>query len=682
MVLATQPPPPDGTTYTVQNLPDAKQYGVSEFGLWSIQTRGPLLAAWGTRQRERELRRLYRHDYNWMVQGAFAGVMKLIASTPWEIKGPSDLSTESEKYYRRSLKAMTGKATDTERPDIEYYQAILRHADFGRGWTSFLQKGVDYLRQDGGWFWEVLAPGDPSKAPTGAIAGIAHLDSIRCIPTGDPEYPVYYIDRMGKWHLLHKTRIRQIVDMPDGDEERPGYGLCALSRAVSIAYREILMGRYIEASLDDKPAPGIIKTNINDQFRNAALAAYRADQERDEQLPWGKQLWVNSPDVSIPLQLDPVAFSVAPEKFDYKAYTELDVDALALALGVDKQDLWQLTGGTLGSGTQSEVLHQKARGKTVGTLRAQIEREVNDLFPDDYEFVFKYQDEQEDETRARIANLWGDFVAKAGSHLDDMEARRVLANQVEAVKDAITDASGEITRRNDADVPGEQGEVVDDAAAPQTGGSQQPATNGTKPPVAQQEKLIQATRLQFEDAFADIIKARVEGTMNAQRFGIVARGLLRRYGLQAFRDGLEDGGVSPYTAEGAPLPLDFEEALIYNSWLIQQSIYVTAFGKTLTAGLQIADYDARAGMWWNKSIKAMYEEGRASADANGLYQFIGDDGEESCNTCIRLKWQVHRMKDWRRKRLRPGVDTANFICKGFACHHYLVRVTGKASGRW
>ncbi|MGA0506735.1 hypothetical protein ACO2WS_26100, partial [Escherichia coli] len=67
----------------------------------------------------------------------------------------------------------------------------LRQADFGRGWGSLISKVLlDYLRQDGGGFIEVIAPGNPLKAPTAPATGLAYLDSLRCLPTGDPEYPV------------------------------------------------------------------------------------------------------------------------------------------------------------------------------------------------------------------------------------------------------------------------------------------------------------------------------------------------------------------------------------------------------------------------------------------------------------------------------------------------------------
>ena len=59
---------------TIQTLPDAEKGG----GVgWLTETaRGPVLPPWGTRERERALRAWYRHEYNTLVQGAFAGLAK------------------------------------------------------------------------------------------------------------------------------------------------------------------------------------------------------------------------------------------------------------------------------------------------------------------------------------------------------------------------------------------------------------------------------------------------------------------------------------------------------------------------------------------------------------------------------------------------------------------------------
>lgn len=679
---------------SVQELPDAQQNTANVLDYWLSQ-RGWLLDAWGSRSREIQLRNIYRHDYNWMVQGAFAGIMKVIASTPWEISGPDDLSSAQSKYYQHAHKQAGFGETESERPDVDYWQAVLRGADFGRGWGSFIMKGVDYLRQDAGWYWEIIAPGNPMKPPTGPATGLAYLDSLRCLPTGDPEFPVIYVDKNGMLHQLHQTRVVQLMDMPDGDERRPGYGYSALSRAVSISYREILMGRYIEALLDDQPAPGIISaTGLTKEKRDLALRLYQEDQRRDERPPWGKQLWLYGLDRDAKVEIDLFSFQQAPEKFDFKTYTELDVDALALAIGVDRQDLWQLTGGGIGTGTQSKVLDQKSRGKTIGMLRTSIERAINDILPDEYEFTFKYRDSQEDQERAQTAGTWASAVAAAREDLSMDERRRVLANVVEPFGDVLRDDSGEVTQRDDLDVlaEGQEGDVTrneTEGSGPSTDGTGSDSTGGEQPepethvgrrqhadPVRDTtDKQFQATRLNFEIEWADLIEAAKAGDMPRQRFRVVARALLRRHGLDAYKDGLKDGGVDTDALED-------DDQTQFALWLADQNPYISAIERRLYVDERAENAEASAEMWANKSLQTAYYDGLQSAAANGMFEFAGEDGVESCTTCQRLKGQRHRLKTWTRKQLRPGVDTQNYECKGFFCNHVLVRTDQPAYGRF
>ena len=681
---------------TIQELPDAKKdLGAQQLLDFFVAQRGPLLESWGSRSREEDLRRFYRYDYNWMIQGAFAGVMKVVASAPWEIKGPDDLGATDEKYYREACKAAGFGTTRSERPDVDYWQTLLRQADFGRGWGSFFMKGVDYLRQDGGWYWEIIAPGSPLKAPTGPATGLAHLDSLRCLPTGDPEFPVVYIDKHQKLHRMHYTRVRQLVDMPDGDERHPGYGLCALSRAIAIAHREVYMGRYVQGMLDDLPPPGIVTAiGITREKRNQALELYREEQSTDQMPPWGKQIWLFGMDRDSKPEIETTAFQQAPEKFDFKAYTELDVDALALALGVDRQELWQLTSGNIGSGAQSEILQQKARGKVIGILFTTIERNLNDILPEEFEFSFKVRDSQEDQERAQTAKVWVDAVAAATPHLDDDEARQILADKVEAFGEALRDDDGTVRERDDLDVlaPGQgQGNVTRPDNTQTTGAANAgpTAANGSgrsntgtnvgrrehADTVYESAKQFQATRLNFEAAFSDLVSGAVKGDVGRVRFRVVARALLRTHGRDAYLDGLREGGVQAATLED-------EDQTTYTLWLVKQNSYVSELeGRIYRTKIKV-NPDSTADMWANKSLQEAYYDGLNSASRNGMFEFVGQDGKESCTTCKRLKGQRHRMKDWTRKHLRPGVDIGYFKCGGWHCNHTLAPSALKAWGSW
>jgi len=647
---------------TIQVHPDAtKGEGVNRFA-W-VQSRGPLLPEYGSRSRERALNLLYLFDYNWMPRSAFTGLMKKVAATPWEITGPDDISTGAKAWYYKQVGSL-----ESDRPDIEYWQELLRQANFGAGWADFIKMGVDYLKQDAGWYWEIIAPGNPQEAPTGAVTGLAHLDSLRCIPTGDPTYPVLYINEKNIYHLLHHTRVVHMVDMPSGDITRRGYGMCALSRAVVIANREINMGRYIDTFLDDKPPPGVvIASGMVKQERDYALARFKDEQRVDEKAAWGNQLWFFAADATQAASLTFQSFAQAPEKFNFKEYTDIDINSLALALGVDIQELWQLSGGNIGSATQSEVLHRKGQGRAIGDLYANIERAINDILPVDYNFEFKYKDENEDKDRAELARIWTDVVNNAGANLSEDEARRVLANQVEGIHDAITDEEGEIIRVDDLDVQPEEApptiiQVVEEAKPE--------ATNGKVPPQFKSKEFA-ATREQFIEKVGDFIGTFILD-QNRARFGIAMRRYLRQSGEKAMLDGLETGGVIQTT-------LDADEKKLLALWIAQQSRFITDLGQRVKDGENV-NANSSAEMWANKSLQVMYNAGLLSADGNGMYEWNLGATEEHCKTCLRLNGQVHRFKDWVRTDLIP--KSSKLECGGWRCDCALEKTTGRAKGRF
>ncbi len=418
---------------SVQALPDAEKGNTTAFQ-WFPTARGFILPAWGTRQREYALRRMYLHEYNYMGQSAITGLIAKIASTKWTIKA-----------NRR----------------VEYFSDVLRNADFYRGWTIFLSKFLrDYLTLDGGAYAEIIAPGNPKRPPTGAVIGLAALDALQCQPTGDPEFPVIYTNNNGQMRLMHYSRVLHMVDSPTSDARNPGYGLCALSRAASVVAREIYMGRYVETKLDDKPAPGYtIFNNINKAEYDALLAKYRIEQGNDERPEWGSHINVFGMAPDRPVDVRTVTMSQAPEAWSFVDFTQLDVNAWALALGVDVQELWQLSGGNLGSGSQSEILHAKSQGKTQALIYQTLSRLINYLLPDSAEFSWELHDPFQAQSDANIAQLWAGFVSSVSMTLSKEEQRRFLANKVEAYADVVTDEKGEVIVYTDQAVDNEPVDV-------------------------------------------------------------------------------------------------------------------------------------------------------------------------------------------------------------------------------
>jgi HK97 family phage portal protein len=187
---------------------------------------------------------------------------------------------------------------------------------------------------------------------------------------------------------------------------------------------------------------------------------------------------------------------------------------------------------------------------------------------------------------------------------------------------------------------------------------------------------VQATRLQFEDAFDTAIKAALDGHMNRRQWGIEMRRIVLRGINAAYRDGLKAGGV-----DDEPDQAEQEKITELN---LNQREYINNLSKRLFKDEAVTPEMAeqRAQMWWGNSIQPAYYAGFESAAKNQMVEFVGDDGEESCTDCQRLKGQRHRLKDWTRKNMVPQQDGESYECGGWQCQHYLAAIEGRARGSW
>lgn len=696
---------------------------------WYVMPSADILPPWGLRSRDRELRRFWYAVHNTLIQGAITNLINRYTQTPWEISGGRNL--------------------------VKRFTEVFQEAEFGEGYDNFLSKVLqDYFTQDFGAVIEVIGAGDPSKPLKGPVLGLAQLDSLRCVATGNLEYPiVYWSRRTGKMHRMHTTRVVRLVDMPSSMEQAYNNGLCALSRIISVSNVQILLGKHLNETLSDMPPTGFLAlSNVKPGEWDALMLQYESGRTQEGQSVFRNIARMESSDPGNPVKAEFVRFSMTPEGFQRREYIEVDVNMVALGLGEDPQEIWPLTGAPLGTGTQSKVLHAKGNAKTFGKLMRTFERIWNiTVLPKDLEFKHKFEDRVSDQEEADTAQKWID--AANSANLNDEQRLQLIANKVPAFADVLLDEAGNL-RLPDNDPKADEQEVIGgdentlttlpigeqvalDGEAPSNelmtlelhngsehlridgtpdtatdgglisdrpherwdravtsgqgagvrtrdtihlGQPDNPARDGrmARPELVADgvlSKEIQATLLDFEGDVQDAIEAGQEGDVARRRFGIIMRDLLRRHGTQAYKDGLEDGGVETDALEG-------DDQGVFNSWLANQSGYVTSFADTLFTGESEIDAESRATLWGRKSLMSAFELGRESADRNGLYEFTGTDGEESCEDCQRLQGQVHRLWEWNDKEFNPRGTIFKGKCGGWRCEHYLERTTGRARGGW
>jgi len=626
--------------HTIQVLPTATTNGMTTgLSSWVSSARSDVLPAYGSRDRERALRDYDRHDYASLWRGAVAGLVNRTVSAAWELKTEQSLAIDAW---------LSG-----------HYHDVLTNANFGDGWGAFVASVFRaFLRHDTGAFIEIIAGGDPLTPVTGPVYGLAALDTLNCFPTGDPEFPVWYRDAGGGVHKLHETRVYQIVDQPDGDARYPGWGHCALSRAIAVVERDILINRYMRSRLDDEPPPGIaIYTGLTEATRQRAVEQYLRERSRDERSMWGRTLSLFSLDTANKITVDFVPFSQAPDNFNVREQTELMVNELALALGVDKLDLWEITSSGLGSGQQAAVMAAKSKGRTFGAFISALERFINLVLPDSMEFAFTVPDAQEDADRAMIAQTYANVASIVRDTLSPDERRRMLANQVPAIADAITDAAGDVQRYDDVRDQTRPDEAVSDAV-PATAVPAAP-DNPLMSAFAEAAKDFASTGAAFKDAMAGLFER--AGTLRPAQLATLMRARLRVYGERAYLDGMEAGGAR------RSLGRDGTRAL--TDWLAQQQQYIEAFS---VPGEGAAG--SRAQLWVNKSLREIYFSGLAAADSARLYTWRLGNTVEHCTDCLTFNGTTKTAQEWIDTGKLPGSSALE--CEGYRCDCFLEAEAG------
>lgn len=615
-----------------------------------------ILPAYGTRTRDMWLRQYYYALHNTMVQSAIVNTTRKVVSTSWEIVG---------------------------KRNVPYFQDVLVDAHLGKGWEEFLFRVLqDFFTQDFGAFIEIIGAGNPETPLKGRVLGVAHLDSLRVYHNPDrsrrqrENWPFYYRtdpDDSGQTALvkMHRSRIMRLVDAPSADARLLGNGFCAMSRLMSTSYAQQLMRRYIIEKLSDLPPAGaVIFNNIGNP--DAAIARFKAENRTQGNDVWSGITQFTKLRPNEPASIDFLNFSQLPDQFNRKEYTEEDAIEVANAIGIDPQDIRPISGGSFGTGMQSVVLAQKGRGKVLSYLFTSLERRFNfHILPPSLEFQFKQRDGEQEKEDAERAKLWVDVTAGA-AYMDDNEKRQLIANTIPQFADVLLDEDGNI-RLVDVD-PKENPETEvlnadatqDDTSPPIT----EPATDNdeqTAGDVIERRKDYQATTRAFLNALDDLFTQAENQRLTRARAGTVLRANLRRLGQDAYKDGLEDGGV-----QGREM--DDDDRASFNGWLASQSTYVTQVMNRIYRDSGSADPE----MWVNKSLNDVYRLGLLSADRNGMYEWRYGDTEH-CRDCRRLNGQRHRLKDWHR-RILPGASTLD--CKGYRCKCEIVRVQGRARGQY
>lgn len=382
---------------SIQTRPDAGAGAASPIpteimGWLSVVANADEAPPYWSRTRDAWLRQFLVTPGADLLVGTVATVAAKVAGTGWYLEGPE----RTVNLYRRML---------------------LQTSEFGAGWDVMLNKATwDYLSQDAGGWIERIRQGEE-----GAALGFAALDNAQMYVTGDPDYPAEYRTSFhaegekAERQKLHRSQFIRLVDCPSPQERMLGVGFCAVSRALTTARVLMDITRYEREKLSDLPPAGLLLlNNLSENQWKDLQSRYDTRQVQRGNEVWRQVMVAFGLDPSLPLSAELFQFSQLPDAFDKRTQIEIAVYSFALAFRIDPREIWPVSSGTLGTATETEVMHLKARAKGAGLVLTQIERALNDglSLPSSLVFKFDYQDTEEDAQAIQIAQGKAEFIRR------------------------------------------------------------------------------------------------------------------------------------------------------------------------------------------------------------------------------------------------------------------------------
>ena len=278
----------------------------------------------------------------------------------------------------------------------------------GDDWGGFISATAEeFYTMNRGVFWETSRYG---SYLSGKLAEIGHIDSLACTLTGNKKYPMIYAsETTGQIVRFKPGEYVHFTSMNSPREEDLGSGFCAVDRAFRAIKLLIGLHDYDEEKLSNLPPEGVASVTglTMDEFMDA-LTLWKTQRERDNSLTFPQVLWLIGSQPGTEVKVDFTGFSQVPESFDRQAVITHYISTLALCFGVDAREFWPISSGALGTSSESEIQHLKAKGKGPGEFISTTERFLNAELDEDVQMAYDTQDIEEDQNAAAIAKAWID----------------------------------------------------------------------------------------------------------------------------------------------------------------------------------------------------------------------------------------------------------------------------------
>lgn len=537
---------------------------------------------------------------------------------------------------------------------------MFRQADFNGGLRQLIEKTIqDVMTQDNGSFWELVGKGDPDgELPGGVVEGINYLDPAQCYRTFNPDYPVLYIDPMnGSRHQLHASRVIAFSNMPQPNELARNIGFSNLSRlmlSVQLMY-SIQTYRREKASGQFERAIGYGTGMTQGTLRKLLQQASYEDQSSGF-VRFGKIPFFTSMTGNVDLNI--LDLASIPDGFDLMKETEVYVNTVALAFGVDTREFWPAT-QTGATKADASVQAMKSRGKGLADLITMLEDTLNNyIMPEGVTFEFDFTDDEHDQQIAQQNKAVVEYLTmihKEGG-MDDSQYQAMLLH--EGVLDETIMQENEEPEQEQPEpqplVP--QMPLMNTEQGQDNGQAQQPPNNMPE----QLQAAMAKTQAGYNVALVQVARDFWSGILSYTGLISGYDQAVRRYIKEAVSEGAAEGGLRP----GDFLP---HEITMIEGWISDEQSHVLGFAD-YAKSLKDADKDfdillSRIDLWVGR-YPLFVTKGLALAEDPKVMWKLGGTIEH-CVDCLKMDGRVYRLSTLVKYEALPQSWT--LTCHGVKC---------------
>jgi len=265
--------------------------------------------------------------------------------------------------------------------------------------------------------------------------------------------------------------------MPSPIEGHYGLQLSALSRMLKAAQVIKNIVTYQQEKTGGRQQKAIhLIAGVTQKQINDAIAIQRTNADVQGLLRYLQPLIVSSVDPKASIELKTLELAGLPEGWNEEVTWKHYISIIAMAFLTDYQEFAPLPGGNLGTSAQSEVLHQKSRGKGPGLFMKLITHAMNfKILPKNVEFKYLEQDLEQEKAEAETKKLRAE---ERKTRLDSgeisiQEARQMAMDDGDLAQELFEAGGGSDLTTNT---------TVDDEEQPESQSPTQPNRNGNQPP--------------------------------------------------------------------------------------------------------------------------------------------------------------------------------------------------------